>query len=58
LLLLHGFGDSYTSWEGWVPELKDKFRVISLDFPGHGLTRAPPSIAGRSFSGHPDIAQF
>jgi pimeloyl-ACP methyl ester carboxylesterase len=41
LVLLHGFGDSYTSWEGWVPELKPKYRVISLDFPGHGLTRAP-----------------
>jgi pimeloyl-ACP methyl ester carboxylesterase len=41
LVLLHGFGDSYTSWEGWVPELKPKFHVISLDFPGHGLTRAP-----------------
>jgi pimeloyl-ACP methyl ester carboxylesterase len=41
LVLLHGFGDSYTSWEGWVRELKTKFRVISLDFPGHGLTRAP-----------------
>jgi pimeloyl-ACP methyl ester carboxylesterase len=41
LVLLHGFGDSFTSWEGWVRELKPKFRVISLDFPGHGLTRAP-----------------
>jgi pimeloyl-ACP methyl ester carboxylesterase len=41
LVLLHGFGDSFTSWEGWVKELKPKFRVISLDFPGHGLTRAP-----------------
>jgi pimeloyl-ACP methyl ester carboxylesterase len=41
LVLLHGFGDSYTSWEGWVRELKPKFHVISLDFPGHGLTRAP-----------------
>jgi len=41
LLLLHGFGDSFTSWEGWVRELKPRFRVISLDFPGHGLTRAP-----------------
>ena len=41
LVLLHGFGDSYTSWEGWARELKPKFRVISLDFPGHGLTRAP-----------------
>ena len=41
VVLLHGFGDSYTSWEGWVPVLKPQFRVISLDFPGHGLTRAP-----------------
>lgn len=41
VVLLHGFGDSYTSWEGWVRELKSKFRVISVDFPGHGLTRAP-----------------
>jgi pimeloyl-ACP methyl ester carboxylesterase len=41
LLLLHGFGDSYTSWEGWVRELKPRFHLISLDFPGHGLTRAP-----------------
>ena len=41
LVLLHGFGDSYTGWEGWVRELKPKFRLISLDFPGHGLTRAP-----------------
>ena len=41
LVLLHGFGDSYTSWEGWVRELKGRFHVVSLDFPGHGLTRAP-----------------
>jgi pimeloyl-ACP methyl ester carboxylesterase len=41
LVLLHGFGDSYTSWEGWVRELKGQFHLISLDFPGHGLTRAP-----------------
>jgi pimeloyl-ACP methyl ester carboxylesterase len=41
LLLLHGFGDSYTSWEGWVRELSPQFHLISLDFPGHGLTRAP-----------------
>jgi pimeloyl-ACP methyl ester carboxylesterase len=41
VVLLHGFGDSFTSWEGWVRELKPRFRVIRLDFPGHGLTRAP-----------------
>jgi pimeloyl-ACP methyl ester carboxylesterase len=41
LVLLHGFGDSYTSWEGWARELKTRRRIISVDFPGHGLTRAP-----------------
>jgi pimeloyl-ACP methyl ester carboxylesterase len=41
VVLLHGFGDSFTSWEGWVRELKPQFHLISLDFPGHGLTRAP-----------------
>ncbi len=41
LVLLHGFGDSYTSWEGWVPELKARRRLITVDFPGHGLTRSP-----------------
>ena len=41
LVLLHGFGDSFTTWDGWVRELKSQFHIISLDFPGHGLTRAP-----------------
>ena len=41
LLLLHGYGDSYTSWDGWTQELTGKFHIIRLDFPGHGLTRAP-----------------
>jgi pimeloyl-ACP methyl ester carboxylesterase len=41
LVLLHGFGDSYTTWDGWVRALSGKFRIIRLDFPGHGLTRAP-----------------
>jgi pimeloyl-ACP methyl ester carboxylesterase len=41
LVLLHGFADSFTTWEGWVRELKPQFHIISLDFPGHGLTRAP-----------------
>jgi pimeloyl-ACP methyl ester carboxylesterase len=48
LVLLHGFGDSYTSWEGWVSVLESRFHLISVDFPGHGLTRAP---AGYRLSG-------
>ncbi|MEI9996965.1 MAG: alpha/beta hydrolase [Rhizomicrobium sp.] len=41
LLLVHGFGDSFTSWDGWAARLHDRFRVIRIDLPGHGLTRAP-----------------
>jgi pimeloyl-ACP methyl ester carboxylesterase len=54
LVLLHGFGDSYTSWEGWVSHLAGRFHVISLDFPGHGLTRAPQ---GYQLDG-PGLADF
>ena len=52
LVLLHGYGDSFTSWEGWVRELAPKYRLISLDFPGHGLTRAPQGtvLAGESLA--------
>lgn len=41
LVLLHGFGDSYTTWDAWVRELRGRFHIVRLDFPGHGLTRAP-----------------
>lgn len=52
LVLLHGFADSFTTWEGWVRELAPKYHIISLDFPGHGLTRAPAdtSLSGDSLA--------
>jgi pimeloyl-ACP methyl ester carboxylesterase len=41
LVLVHGYGDSAFTWDGWVARLGDRYRIISLDLPGHGLTRAP-----------------
>jgi pimeloyl-ACP methyl ester carboxylesterase len=41
LLLLHGFSASVHTWEPWVARLGDEYRIISVDLPGHGLTRAP-----------------
>lgn len=41
LVLVHGFGDSHFSWDGWVARLGDRYRIITVDLPGHGLTRAP-----------------
>ncbi len=38
LVLLHGANASLHTWQGWADRLKDKFRVISLDLPGYGLT--------------------
>jgi pimeloyl-ACP methyl ester carboxylesterase len=42
LLLIHGSLGSLHQWEGWVAELKDRYRLISVDLPGHGLTGAWP----------------
>lgn len=41
VVLVHGFGDNAFSWQGWAKVLGDRYRVLSLDLPGHGLTRAP-----------------
>lgn len=38
LLMIHGSLGSLQVWEGWVHELKDRLRLISVDLPGHGLT--------------------
>ena len=50
LVLLHGYGDSFTSWESWVRELKTRRRLITVDFPGHGLTRSPAATVLRQDS--------
>jgi len=42
LLLIHGSLGSLHMWDGWVAELKDRYRLISVDLPGHGLTGAWP----------------
>ena len=45
LILVHGFGASVHSWDGWTKGLSDRYRVISVDLPGHGLTEAPEDYA-------------
>ncbi len=39
IILVHGFSASLHTWEPWVADLKRDYRVISLDLPGHGLSR-------------------
>ena len=42
IVLIHGSMGSLHMWEGWVDQLKDRARLISVDLPGHGLTGAWP----------------
>lgn len=44
VMLLHGSNASLQTWEPWVARLADRYRVVSLDFPAHGLTG--PSAEG------------
>jgi len=42
LLLIHGSNASLHTWEPWVALLKDRYRIITLDLQGHGLTGPSP----------------
>jgi pimeloyl-ACP methyl ester carboxylesterase len=44
IILAHGSNASLHTWEPWVASLKGKWRVVSFDFPAHGLTG--PSTSG------------
>jgi len=40
LVMLHGAFSSLHTFDGWVEELKDKYRMIRLDLPGFGISGA------------------
>jgi pimeloyl-ACP methyl ester carboxylesterase len=42
VLLLHGSSSNLFTWAGWIPALAPKYRVITVDLPGHGLTGGAP----------------
>lgn len=42
LVLLHGFTMSLESWDGWVEELADDYRIVRYDLLGHGLSGPDP----------------
>lgn len=42
IILLHGSNASLHTWADMVSILSDDYRLISLDFPGHGLTGPDP----------------
>lgn len=43
LLLVHGWPDSHHLWDGVVPFLRDRFRIVAIDSRGAGETTNPGS---------------
>ncbi len=47
ILFIHGSSASLHTWQSWVGELSDAFRLVSVDLPGHGLTGP---VSGNNYS--------
>ncbi|WP_010163536.1 alpha/beta fold hydrolase [Sphingomonas sp. PAMC 26617] len=43
LMLIHGSNASLQTWEPWAERLAQRYRIIRMDLPGHGLTGASPT---------------
>ncbi len=43
ILLVHGSNASLHTWEPWVERLRERYRIITLDLQGHGLTGPIPN---------------
>lgn len=41
VIFVHGWTCDETSWQGQVPAISRKYRVITLDLPGHGKSGSP-----------------
>jgi NAD(P)-dependent dehydrogenase (short-subunit alcohol dehydrogenase family)/pimeloyl-ACP methyl ester carboxylesterase len=45
VVLVHGFPDSHVLWDGVVPRLAERFRVIRYDNRGVGLSSVPKPVS-------------
>ncbi|HKY97842.1 MAG TPA: 2-succinyl-6-hydroxy-2,4-cyclohexadiene-1-carboxylate synthase [Gemmatimonadaceae bacterium] len=45
LVMLHGFTGSTETWDAIRSQLDSHFRIIAIDFPGHGKSSAPADSA-------------
>ena len=49
---MHGLGTNLASWDLVAPLLRHRFRLVSMDLPGHGRSTAPESY---SFDGDVEV---
>ena len=43
VIMIHGFGSSLQTWDGWARNLEADHRVIRFDLPGSGLSAPDPT---------------
>jgi len=43
IVLLHGYLETMYIWQQFIEKIQDRYRVIVLDLPGHGLTDSAPA---------------
>ena len=41
---VHGLGLTRSTWDGMIPALAEKYRILSFDLYGHGESAAPPRL--------------
>jgi 3-oxoadipate enol-lactonase len=58
VVLVHGNSESARAWTQWVPLLAPHYRVIRLDLPGFGHSRAPADYGWTAPELSADIARF
>jgi NAD(P)-dependent dehydrogenase (short-subunit alcohol dehydrogenase family)/pimeloyl-ACP methyl ester carboxylesterase len=54
LVLVHGWPDSHVVWDGVVPLLADRFRILRYDNRGVGKTSVPKPVSAYSMSRYAD----
>jgi pimeloyl-ACP methyl ester carboxylesterase len=54
LVLVHGWPDSHAVWDGVVPKLADRFRIVRYDNRGVGKTAVPKAVSAYTMSCYAD----
>jgi NAD(P)-dependent dehydrogenase (short-subunit alcohol dehydrogenase family)/pimeloyl-ACP methyl ester carboxylesterase len=54
LVLLHGWPDSHVLWDGVVPLLADRFRIIRYDNRGAGKSSVPKAVSSYTMASYAD----
>jgi NAD(P)-dependent dehydrogenase (short-subunit alcohol dehydrogenase family)/pimeloyl-ACP methyl ester carboxylesterase len=54
LVMVHGWPDSHVLWNGVVPRLADRFRIVRYDNRGVGKTSVPKPVSAYSMARYAD----